>query len=142
MSGGPEFGAVLQGCNKLAMNVVDDLERRIGITTRWTMESLEYKEGAQFITNRQWMRTVERLEGLVVQRLFELAKANLSATGYKLHKHIAKAILRRSTAIKNALDCYNRLAPLQHPPHPQLKHSELAAYAMLGEFDLLRPLVT
>jgi hypothetical protein len=114
----------------------------------------EYQRAHQYLKNREFIRAVEALEGLVVQRLFELAKANLSGTGmylkissmrtnmiyegYKLRKQISKAIVRRSAAIRNALDKYNRLAPLQTPPRPTLQYADIAAYGWLGEFDLLK----
>ncbi|KIJ60974.1 hypothetical protein HYDPIDRAFT_97749, partial [Hydnomerulius pinastri MD-312] len=83
---------------------------------------------------------VEQLEGLVVARLFELSKANLShgISGYKLQQHISNAITKRSLAIRTALDKYNELAPLQRPPRPTLEYSEIASYGWLGEFELLK----
>ncbi|KAG2341416.1 hypothetical protein BDR05DRAFT_888334, partial [Suillus weaverae] len=76
----------------------------------------------------------------VVQRLFELAKANIAGTGYKLHQHISSAISRRSAAIRTVLERYNRLAPVQTPPREMLEFSDIASYARLGEFDLLKHL--
>ena len=84
------------------------------------------------------IQTIEALEGLVVQYLFELAKANLSSAGYKLCKHIAEAIMQWSAAIKTALVQYNKLSPLQDPPCLLLNYSELASHALLGEFALLK----
>ncbi|KAG2030362.1 hypothetical protein BDR03DRAFT_878475, partial [Suillus americanus] len=83
---------------------------------------------------------VQHLEGLVVQRLFELAKANLAGTGFKMHQQISNAITHCSTAIRNALEHYNRLVPLQSPPRDILKFSDIASYAWLGEFELLKSL--
>ncbi|KAG1884158.1 hypothetical protein F4604DRAFT_1920002 [Suillus subluteus] len=108
----------------LEMNAVDDLERRMGITERWTREQDEYKHALNSLTNRRFIRVVEHLEGLVVKRLFELAKANLAGTGYKLRQHISNAIARRSAAIRTVLDKYNALAPLQNPPRPTLEYHE------------------
>ncbi|KAG1846291.1 hypothetical protein F4604DRAFT_1884181 [Suillus subluteus] len=87
---------------------------------------------------RYFIRVVEELEGLVVQCLFELSKANLSGTGYKMCKYISKAITQRSSAIHTALDRYNKLAPLQVPPQPILDYAEVIGYAALGEFTLLK----
>jgi hypothetical protein len=58
--------------------------------------------------------------------------------GYKMRQQISNAITRRSTAIRNALERYNRLAPLQMPPRDMLKFSEVASYAWLGEFEMLK----
>jgi hypothetical protein len=86
--------------------------------------------------------------------LFELSKANLASTGkfnisficftnfaylgYKLRKQISKAIVKRSGAIRTALDKYNKLAVSQNPRRPTLQYSKVISYAVLGEFDLLK----
>ncbi|KAG0692671.1 hypothetical protein DFH29DRAFT_882163 [Suillus ampliporus] len=138
----PEHGKLnVEPCTTkllLEMNTVLDLERRIGITQCWTPADLEYQEALKYLHNRQFIRAVQHLEGLVVQRLFELAKANLAGTGYKMRQQISNAITRRSTTIQNALERYNQLAPLQTPPREVLKFSEVASYAWLGEFELLK----
>lgn len=137
------------------MNAVDDLERRMGITKHWTPEQEEYKRALDLLMNCHFIRIIEQLEGLVVKRLFKLAKANLagtgtffqhaeqvliqaSTTGYKLRQYISNAIARCSVAICAALDKYNNLAPLQNLPRPTLEYHEVASYAWLGEFDLLK----
>ena len=66
---------------ELQMNVVDDTERRLGVDERWTPGHAEYQRALQYLNNRKFIRAVEALEGLVVQRLFELSKANLIGTG-------------------------------------------------------------
>ena len=53
-------------------------------------------------------------------------------------KHISKAITKRSSAIRTALEKYNKLAPLQTPPRPTLQYSDVASYSWLSEFDLLK----
>jgi hypothetical protein len=64
----------------LAMNIVEDLERRLGLKDRWTCQHPEYQEAAAYINNQEFIRAVEKLEALIVARLFELAKANLMGT--------------------------------------------------------------
>ncbi|KIM53553.1 hypothetical protein SCLCIDRAFT_88319, partial [Scleroderma citrinum Foug A] len=82
---------------------------------------------------------VEDLKHLIVQRLFELSKANLASTvGYKLHKQISKAIVQWSAAVQNTLEKYNKLAVKQNPSRPVLQYSEVLSYATLGDFDLLK----
>lgn len=66
---------------QLAINVADDLERRMDITERWTPQCDQYKSAAAYLQNRQFIRIVDKLEGLVVQRLFELSKSHLAGTG-------------------------------------------------------------
>ncbi|KAG1877380.1 hypothetical protein F4604DRAFT_1880377 [Suillus subluteus] len=123
---------------ELQLNVVEDFEHRHSITERWLPHDPRYAEAARYTQERQFIRSVEELEGLVVWRLFELSKANLAGTGYKMRKHISKAITRRSAAIRSALEKYNKLAPLQNPPRPVLEYSEIVGYASLGEFSLLK----
>jgi hypothetical protein len=56
-------------------------QRQIGIEERLSAGDPRYLEALKYISNRTFIGAVERLEGLVVQRLFELSKANLAATG-------------------------------------------------------------
>jgi hypothetical protein len=66
---------------ELAMNVVGDLERRMGLSERWMPESEQYISAAAYLQNRRFIRAVDELEGLVVQRFFELSKSHLAGTG-------------------------------------------------------------
>ena len=59
-------------------------------------------------------------------------------TGYKLRKHIAKALQSRSQAIRTALDRYNTAARALPIPRRQLEWKEVVEYAFLADFDLLR----
>ena len=58
--------------------------------------------------------------------------------GYKLRKHIAKALQTRSAAIKVALERYNKCAVAMRPSRPTLKWEQVIEYAFLADFDLLR----
>ncbi|KIK80743.1 hypothetical protein PAXRUDRAFT_36097 [Paxillus rubicundulus Ve08.2h10] len=102
------------------------------------MPQLKPQSSSKQLDNRQFIRTVKDLESLVVQRLFEPSKANLASTGYKLRKQISKAIVKRSAAIRTALEKYNKLAPLQTPPRPILQYNDIVSYAVLAEFDLIK----
>ncbi|KAI0751728.1 hypothetical protein C8Q80DRAFT_1098477 [Daedaleopsis nitida] len=123
---------------KVAMEAVDDIKRRMGLTERMAEDSPVYREAYSYYMNRRFIRAVEALERLVIQRLFELSKANLSGTGYKLRRQISNAIARRSEAVRTALRKYNELAPLQTPPRPTLDYSEVASYGWLSDFELLK----
>ena len=63
------------------MNRADEIERQLGIEEHWSAEDPSYLDALKYIHNRTFIGAVERLEGLVVQRLFELSKANLATTG-------------------------------------------------------------
>ncbi|KAI0310482.1 hypothetical protein OF83DRAFT_1070468 [Amylostereum chailletii] len=122
----------------IAVRVADSTERALGIAERWTKASPEYIETVEYIHRRTFIRAVEELQGLVVQRLLELTKANLSKTGYKLRKHIAAAITKCSAAVCASMERYNQLAPKQSPPRPRLDYKQVCDMVWLGEFDLLK----
>ncbi|KAG2053734.1 hypothetical protein BDR06DRAFT_982611 [Suillus hirtellus] len=95
----------------------------------------------------QW--ALDSLEGLVVARIFELSKMNHVGTdnvslaltinlGYKLQKHIGRALQACSAAIRMALNHYNTAACALSPPHPSLSWDEVVEYAFLSDFDLLQ----
>ncbi len=67
----------------MAMRAVEDLKalQKIVPGNRWTENSKEFKEVEAYINQRKFIRAVCELEGPVVQRLFELSKANLAGTG-------------------------------------------------------------
>ena len=58
-------------------------------------------------------------------------------TGYKLCKHIAKALQTHSQAIHSVLDSYNAAAHALTPPCQQLEWKDIIEYAFLVDFDLL-----
>ncbi len=78
-----KLGQTTKARNRLeiAERAVDTIERTLNISTRWTEDSDEYREARVYVQNRKFIRAVEELERLVVQRLFELSKANLAGTG-------------------------------------------------------------
>ncbi|GJJ14562.1 hypothetical protein Clacol_008827 [Clathrus columnatus] len=108
------------------------MEVKLGITDRWTSESLEYKKAMEYLQHREYYHSVEKLEGLVIQCLFEMAKANASGTGMYL------AAQTRSKAIHCALNTYNKLANLMQPPRPTLSWTDIVEYSTIAEFDLLQ----
>ncbi|KAG1812026.1 hypothetical protein EV424DRAFT_1473620 [Suillus variegatus] len=116
---------------QVQISVVEDIEDRMGVVTRWSPQSRKYIDSLEYSQKRRFIRAVEDLEGLVVQHMFELSKANLASTGYKLWKQISKAIVK-------PLDKYNKLAVSQNPQRPTLQYSEVMSYAALGEFEILK----
>ena len=57
------------------------LEVGMGIEKRWDPLSPEYMETLGYLTTRKYQRALEELQRLVVQRLFELHRMNILATG-------------------------------------------------------------
>jgi hypothetical protein len=60
------------------------LENQLEVCDWWDPSSEEYKAVQQGLAQRRYRLALDELERLVVQRLFELAKLNISGTG-ELH---------------------------------------------------------
>ncbi|KAJ7026529.1 hypothetical protein C8F04DRAFT_1268048 [Mycena alexandri] len=121
------------------VTVVEDLERRldIGAGERWTPGSEEWVAAATLTREYQYRKSLDRLQSLIVARLLELSKANMVETGYKMRKHIAKAIQARSKSLKTALTLYNAAAE-NLGDRPALTWEEILEMGRLEDFDLLR----
>jgi len=60
---------------------VQDLEKKLEITQRWKVGSLEWRAAAKLVAMHKYQKALDNLEGLVVARIFELTKMNMSQTG-------------------------------------------------------------
>ncbi|KAG0696301.1 hypothetical protein DFH29DRAFT_813166 [Suillus ampliporus] len=60
---------------------VADLEERLGIKDRWTDDQPDYRKALGYRKTHKFRHALDKLQQLVVQRLFELSKANMSGTG-------------------------------------------------------------
>ena len=60
---------------------VVQIEIRLGIDRRWEPTDPEYLEALKFMNDRKYHRALDKLHRLVVLRLFELHRMNLSGTG-------------------------------------------------------------
>jgi hypothetical protein len=65
----------------LLLRQVLELEVQMGIAKRWTPDTEEYAETAHYIHERRYHQALNHLQRLVVQRLFELHRLNLSGIG-------------------------------------------------------------
>ncbi|KAI6100666.1 hypothetical protein EV401DRAFT_2080921 [Pisolithus croceorrhizus] len=74
------------------LKVVQELEGCLGITHRWVPEDKEWQAAAHLVPNQKYQHALDNIEQLVVSCIFELSKMNQSGTGYKLRKHIGKAL--------------------------------------------------
>jgi hypothetical protein len=91
--------------------VVQELEVKLGVIMRWLPDCQDWKTAAVMAGKCRYQRCLDDLEGLIVSRMFELTKINMSQTGvyiflstlnkliqifffpgYKLRKHIATAL--------------------------------------------------
>ncbi|KAG2119721.1 uncharacterized protein F5147DRAFT_647616 [Suillus discolor] len=117
---------------------MDELEMKLGMDKHWQPEDIEWQNTGWLIANRKFQLALDTLEGLIVARIFKLSKMNRAGTGYKMQKHIGKALQVWSAAICTALNCYNLTAHALSPPHPALKWEDIVEYAFLADFELLR----
>jgi hypothetical protein len=63
------------------MLLVHQLERQLNVTSRWTHDDKEWKDTEILVGKRRYQRSLDNLEGLIVARMFELTKMNMSQTG-------------------------------------------------------------
>jgi hypothetical protein len=56
-------------------------EEEHGIEARWLPDSPAYNDALKLLSERKYCRAVDRLERLVVQRLFELTKLGMNGVG-------------------------------------------------------------
>lgn len=80
--------------------LVADLEFEMRVSVRWTPASSHYQEARKYSQECTYIRALDHLERLVVQRLFELQKANMESTGE------CYMLLRLSQPI---ITCFNRI---------------------------------
>jgi hypothetical protein len=82
--------------------VVQDLEKRLEVVERWTSERPEWQAAAIKVGKRRYQRCLDSLEGLIVSRMFELTKMNMSQTGifssFFFHLHFLTSSIYRLQA--------------------------------------------
>lgn len=138
------------------LEAVRYLEARLELAERWQPGDESWKQAQVLVSKRRYQLALDKLESLVAARLLELWKMNIPGTGmvtinvhscvvnwavfagYKLCKHIAKAMQARSKAVCTALANYNAAVAALESPRPLLEWEVVVEYAFLAEFNLLR----
>ncbi|KAJ3572909.1 hypothetical protein NP233_g2769 [Leucocoprinus birnbaumii] len=110
-----------------------EYERKLGIEKPWQEGDENWRRVSDMVVQQQYRRRLDRLEQLVVSRMFELGRINRSGTG----NHIGKALQSRSQAIRTALQQFNTAAKKLKPPRETLKWETVVDYAFLSEFNIL-----
>ena len=64
-----------------ATAAVQDFEEKLNITHCWTSGDPGWKTAAMLVNRRRYQWCLDELERLVVSRMFELTKMNMSQTG-------------------------------------------------------------
>ncbi|KAL0571876.1 hypothetical protein V5O48_010096 [Marasmius crinis-equi] len=113
-----------------------EIDNAIG--TRWSQNGPEYRAALSAMTGRKYRRALEKLERLVVQRLLEITKLNMSGTGYKQRTKISQALTSRAEAIRKAITEYNNAADLLTPPREHIDWAQIIQMVSLADFDLLK----
>ena len=62
-------------------SAVHGLETKMNIAVRWVEGSAAWEDAAKKVKMRTYQRCIDSLEGLIVVRMFELTKMNMSQTG-------------------------------------------------------------
>ncbi|KZV85013.1 hypothetical protein EXIGLDRAFT_623530, partial [Exidia glandulosa HHB12029] len=114
------------------------LEDALHVDERWSPESPQYVAAVVKASERDWRRALDKLELLMVQRMFELAKTHAFGTGYKMRVAIGKNLKSRSQAIRTAVTRYNAAAAKLIPPATKVDFAQLLEWTELQEFELLR----
>ncbi|KAJ6524705.1 hypothetical protein DFH09DRAFT_937089 [Mycena vulgaris] len=115
-----------------------ELEASLEIVERWPTASPKWVATVAAVKKRKYQLALDALELLIIECIFELMKVNRSQTGYKMRKHIAKALQARSKAVRSTIEHYNSAACALTPPMPQLSWEQVVEYAFLADFDILR----
>lgn len=76
----------------VTIQLVSDLEASLLITVPWTESTPEYIATVQYIRQRDYHRILDKLEQLVIQRLFELSKANVVGMGKSHFRQLVKKL--------------------------------------------------
>ncbi|KAJ3765228.1 hypothetical protein FB446DRAFT_795258 [Lentinula raphanica] len=117
---------------------VQALEVKLGVCSRWAEGSNEWERAKKAVREFDYQRALDKLEALLVARMFEMARLNVAGTGYKMRKHISNAMKTRSKSIQTALKSYNEASAALTPPRRLIRWEEILDLTFLSEFDLLR----
>ncbi|KAK0437474.1 hypothetical protein EV421DRAFT_1907214 [Armillaria borealis] len=81
---------LLEKCNN-TLKMVQILEACLE-TQQWEIGYVKWLENEKHVKMHTYQRAIDNLECLVISHIFELTKMNMSHTGYKMRKHIGKAL--------------------------------------------------
>jgi hypothetical protein len=66
------------------LEAVQDLERHLEVTTRWVPGMEAWNSAAVWVKKRRYQRALDQLQALIISRMFELTKMNMSGTGRQI----------------------------------------------------------
>ena len=86
----------------VAIDAVHDLEVKLNIERTWTEDDREYQDAARYLQHRDFHRALDRVQQLIVQRLFEMSKANIVGIGNVFFKSFLYVCTLSSSRLQNA----------------------------------------
>jgi len=126
------------------LKVVQALELKLEIKKRWTPEDTQWQKVGRLMANWKYQHALDRLEGLIVARIFELTKMNQAGTGevstvipclLVLILILCKGINYRSTSPRHCKlvpsqsdlpSTHITLLPAQCTPHARLSSGKMS----------------
>ncbi|KAE9394363.1 hypothetical protein BT96DRAFT_827782, partial [Gymnopus androsaceus JB14] len=114
------------------------LEVCLNIEVRWVEGCEEWVKAKKMVKEASYRKALDKLECLLVARMSEMARLNVSGTGYKMCKHIGQSLKNRSKSIQNAITAYNEAAATLSLPRLKITWDEIVDFSYLSEFDILR----
>jgi hypothetical protein len=120
--------------NKLLVEVVD-MGVKMRIDSHWQSSDHQYIKTVKYMGERKYHCTLNHLQKLIIQQLFELNRLNLMGTGYQMCTHIIKSLNTHCKVIQNAVKAYN--ASALNPPGSTLNWEKASHYNFLENFELL-----
>ncbi|EIW83672.1 hypothetical protein CONPUDRAFT_50705 [Coniophora puteana RWD-64-598 SS2] len=110
----------------------------MGLERRWETTHPQRARIQSRISHRLFTKAADDVERLVSMRLLEMTRLKAGDLGYKLRTQISKALNTRASAIRHAIERYNRHGAELDPPVAPLEWEKIAEYSFLSEFDFLR----
>ncbi|KAE9398022.1 hypothetical protein BT96DRAFT_995208 [Gymnopus androsaceus JB14] len=117
---------------------VQALEACLSVEVRWVEGCDEWIQAKKMVKEAAYRKALDKLERLLVAWMFEMARLNVSSTGYKMRKHIGQSLKNRSKSIQSAIVSYNEAAAALNPPRQKITWDQIVDFSYLSEFDILR----
>ncbi|KAE9387863.1 hypothetical protein BT96DRAFT_781800, partial [Gymnopus androsaceus JB14] len=116
---------------------VQALEASLNVEVRWVEGCEEWVRARTMVKEAAYCKALDKLECLLVAWMFEIARLNVSGTGYKMCKHIGQSLKNCSKSIQSAIVSYNKAAAALHPPCWKITWDKIVKLSYFSEFDIL-----
>ncbi|KAG0706302.1 hypothetical protein DFH29DRAFT_988065 [Suillus ampliporus] len=99
------------------LEIVEDYEWQMALETHWHPDHPERLKAQSRIMHWLYHKAVSDVEHFVVMRLLELMKMQMNGIGCKLHTQISSTLKMCATAIRNAIQRYNKYSGSKKCPN-------------------------